>query len=518
MPLSYSLYLALASFGLGSVFSVLFGRWKNVARMASLFWGVLGSGLLIYLSWQLFSLGTSFDFQLFEGIRTITTAIHIDIFTAFFLLLVGLVGLGFFSFWSTEGADEHWLTHALAHGVFLMITLVVASSNVLFFIFVSQCFGLGGFFYILLSKRIAPAIQRKAAGTYLVLLEIASVLLTVMWLLLASSAQNLYFGALVQGVGTLPDPVTWLVSGTLITSLVMLAIAGKQVAKVIGPYYAGMYSALLLIFIVYLLLRIELFFVPAVSLWLDVGIAALGLALLAFFSIYAFLKRTVLTIWSMAVSLVLVLIGLFLWSIQGNIAAIVSIWAVAVFWGILTLVVNVALYFWARPYKIINQARVVIWGAGLFTTLWLFFQGLWQSVVLVSDHTWHTTMLVILVASILVGLLYTVSSCYRSATLEQLNLGWKQVTHWGLLIWTATALVAMFASGAIINWLGSYTASFLGLSGTLVEGTWSSYSVSMLGLANTIHLPFALMLVVLFWLVISLLVSSKQKHPADTTI
>ncbi len=518
MPLSYSLYLALASFGLGSVFSILFGRWKNVARMASLFWGLLGSGLLIYLSWQLFNLGTSLDFQLFEGIRTITTAIHIDIFTAFFLLLIGIIGLGFFSFWSTESTDEHWLGHALAHAVFLMITLVVASSNVLFFIFVSQCFGLGGFLYILLSKRVAPAVQKKLAGTYLVLLEVGTVLLTVMWMLLASSAQNLYFGALVQGVGALPDPVTWLVLGTLVISLVTLAFCGKQVARAVGHYYAGMYSALMLTFIVYLLLRIELFFVPAVSLWLDIAIAALGLLLLVFFSMYALIKKTVLTLWSLAFSLVLVLTGLFLWAIQGNIAAIVSIWAVAVFWGILTLVINIALYYWARPYKIINQARVVIWGAGLFTTLWLFFQGLWQSVVLVSDSTWHTTMLVILVASILVGLLYTVASWYRSAAFEQLNLGWKQVTHWGLLLWSAAALVAVFAAGGIINWLGSYTASFLGLSGTLVEGTWSSYSISMLGFANTIHLPFALLLVVLFWLVISLLASSKQKRAIDTTI
>lgn len=518
MPLSYSLYLALASFGLGSVFSVLFGRWKNVARMASLFWGLLGSGLLIYLSWQLFNLGTSLDFQLFEGMRTITTAIHIDIFTAFFLLLIGLVGLGFFSFWSTESTDEHWLGHALAHVVFLMITLVVASSNVLFFIFVSQCFGLAGFLYILLSKRVAPAVQRKVAGMYLVLLEIATILLTLMWMLLASSAQNLYFGALVQNVGTLPDLVTWLVTGTLMVSLVILAICGKQVARVVGYYYAGMYSALMVTFIVYLLLRIELFFVPAVSLWLDVGIAALGLLLLVFFSMYALLNKTVLTMWSLAFSLILILTGLFLWAIQGNIAAIVSIWAVAVFWGILTLVINIALYYWARPYKIINQARGVIGGAGLFTTLWLFFQGLWQSVVLVSDATWHTVMLVILVASALVGLLYTVATWYRSAALEQLNLGWKQITHWALVIWTAVALVAMFAAGGIINWLGSYTASFLGLSGTLVEGTWSSYSVSMLGLSNTIHLPFALMLVVLFWLVISLLASSKQKSSADTSI
>ncbi len=518
MPLSYSLYISLASFGLGSVFSLLFGRWKNVARMASLFWGLLGSGLLIYLSWQLFSLGTSLDFQLFEGIRTITTAIHIDIFTAFFLLMIGIVGLGFFSFWSQESTDEHWLGHALAHVVFLMLTLVVASSNVLFFIFVSQCFGLGGFLYILLSKRVAPAVQRKAAGTYLVLLEVATVLLTLMWMLLASAAQNLYFGALVQGVGALPDTVTWLVSGTLMISLVTLAICGKQVARVVGHYYAGMYSALLMTFIVYLLLRIELFFVPAVSLWLDVGIAALGLLLLVFFSIYALIKRTILTIWSLAFSLVLVLTGLFLWAIQGNIAAIVSIWAVAVFWGILAVVVNIALYYWARPYKTINQARVVIFGTGLFTTLWLFFQGLWQSVVLVSDPTWHTTMLVFLVASILVGLLYTVASWYRSPMLEQFNLGWKQITHWGLLVWLAAALVAMFAAGGIINWLGAYTASFLGLSGTLVAGTWSSYSVSMLGLDNTIHLPFALMLVVLFWLVISLLASSKQKRSADTSI
>lgn len=513
MPLTYSFYLSIAAFALGGIFSLVFSRWRAVARMASLFWGVVGSGLLLYLSWQLFDVGTSLDFQLFQGITTITTALHIDIFTAFFLLLIGIVGVGFFSFWSTANRDDTPGVQALAHASFLSLSLLVVSSNVLFFCFLMQLFGIVGWFYLLMDKD--TSLQRELITKYIVLFEISVMALTVMWLLLASSAQNLYFGALVQAVTYLADVVTWVVTSLLLVGMITLAISAKQLVRATSSYIAGMFSVLMFILIGYLFLRVELFFVPAVSLWLNIGMVILGLGMLLFFSFYAWLKKTVITFWSLSLALLLIIGGLFFWSLQGNIAAMVSIWGVSVYWVLIAGVLNGALYFWTRQYQGLNQLRLGILTISLFTTLWFAFQGLWQSIVLVSDPLWKIVMLCTLILSVGVGGGYAMIASVRSLPEGGEVLRWNQFTHWPLIAWTVVITVLMLSSGMITELLARYTSTFLGLSGTLVQGTWTSFAVSIQGITNTIYLPFVVLLVLLFWLVVSLLTGGdKAKKPS----
>ncbi len=509
MPLTYSFYLSLAAFSLGGIFSLFFSRWRAVARAASLFWGVLGSSFLVYLSWQIFNAGISLDFQLFQGIMTITTALHIDIFTAFFLLLIGIVGIGFFSFWSTANRDDAPSVQALAHGGFLFLSLLVASSNVLFFCFLMQLFGLVGWVYLLMDKE--AGLQRRLITKFIALFEISVMALTIMWLLLASSAQNLYFGALVQSVTYLEDTVTWVVTGLLLVGMITLAISAKQLVKASSAYIAGMFSVLMFILIGYLFLRVELFFVPAVSLWLNIGMVILGLGMLLFFSLYAWIKKTVITFWSLALSLLLTIGGLFFWALQGNIAAMVSIWVVALYWALIAGVLNGALYFWARPYRGLNQLRLGVLVLSLFITVWFAFQGLWQSIVLVSDPVWKVVMLTTLILSIAIGGFYAMIAGMRSFPEGGEVLLWNQITHWPLIAWTVAITVLMVGSGMITELLAQYTLAFLGLSGTLVQGTWTSFAVSIQGITNTIYVPFVIILVVLFWLVASLLTSGKTK-------
>lgn len=508
MPLSYSFYLALASFAFGGLFNLIFARWRSVARAASLFWGVLGSGLLLYLSWQLFSVGTSLDFQLFEGVTTITTALHIDIFTAFFFISLGVIGLGFFSFWSTAHQDHSPSVQALAHGSFLVLSLLLASSNVLFFVFLTQLFGLMGWFYLSLDKE--STLQRKLMNRYIIGLEIGVMVLTIMWLLLASSAQNLYFGALVQAVAYLEDMMTVAVTGLLIVGMITFAICAKQLVKASSSYVSGMFSALMFILIGYLFLRVELFFVPAVSLWVNIGLVAVGLLLMLFLTIYAWINRTVITFWSLALPMVLTVGGLFFWALQGNIAAMVSIWGVALYWALISGVFNGALYFWTRHYQGLNQLRLGVLAISLFTTLWLTFQGLWQSIVLVSDPVWRMVMLVIFVTMVGIGILYALLLMKSSAP-NLIALRWNQFAYWPLIVWTLLLVVLMLACGMLTELLANYTLAFLGLNGTLIQGTWTSYAVNIQGMANTVYIPFFLLLVVLFWLVASVLTSGKSK-------
>lgn len=515
MPLSYSFYLALASFAFGGLFNLIFARWRSVARAASLFWGVLGSGLLLYLSWQLFSVGTSLDFQLFEGVTTITTALHIDIFTAFFFVLVGIIGLGFFSFWSIAHQDNTPGVQALAHGSFLVLSLLLASSNVLFFVFLMQLFGLIGWFYLSLDKE--SVLQRKLMGRYIISLEIGVMVLTIMWLLLASSAQNLYFGALVQAVAYLGDMMTVAVTGLLIGGMIALAICAKQLVKASSDYIAGMFSALTFIFIGYLFLRVELFFVPAVSLWLNIGVVAMGLLSISVLTMYAWIKRTAITFWSLALPLLLIIGGLFFWALQGNIAAMVSIWGVALYWTLIWGGLNGALYFWVRHYQGLSHLRLVIVAISLFTSLWLTFQGLWQSIVLVSDPVWRGVMLGVFVTMVGVGTLYALLQMKSPAT-NLVALRWNQFAYWPLIAWTLLLVVIMLACGMLTELLANYTLAFLGLNGTLIQGTWTSYAVSIQGMANTVYIPFFLLLVVLFWLVASMLTSGKSKSVSTSNL
>ncbi len=509
MPLTYSFYLSVAAFGLGGIFSLVFSRWGAVARAASLFWGLLGSGLLIYLSWQLFDVGTSLDFQLFQGITTITTALHIDIFTAFFLLLIGIVGVGFFSFLSTTNRDDSPGVQALAHAGFLIVSLLVASSNVLFFCFLMQLFGLVGWFYLLMDKE--TGLQRKLITKYIALFEISVMALTIMWLLLASSAQNLYFGALVQAVTYLEGTITWVVTGLLLVGMITLASSAKQLVRSTSSYIAGMFSVLMFILIAYLFLRVELFFVPAVSLWLNIAMVVLGLVMLLFHSFYAWVKKTVISYLSLALSMLLSIGGLFFWALQGNIAAMVSIWGVALYWALIAGVLNGALYFWVRPYRGLNQLRLVVLAISLFTSLWFAFQGLWQSIVLVSDPVWKIVMLSTLVLSIAIGGFYAMIAGIRSLSEGEEILLWNQITHWPLIVWTLAITVLMVGCGMVTELLAQYSLAFLGLSGTLVQGTWTSFAVSIQGITNTMYVPFLIILVVLFWLVVSLLTGGKTK-------
>lgn len=508
MPLTYSFYLAIASFAFGGLFNLLFARWRSVARAASLFWGLLGNGFLIYLSWQLFSVGTSLDFQLFQGLATITTALHIDIFTAFFLLLEGIIGVGFFSFWSTAHQDNSPGVQTLAHGSFLVLSLLIASSNVLFFAFLMQFFGLIGWFFLLIDKE--SLLQRKLMSRYIVALEVAVMALTTMWLLLASSAQNLYFGALVQAVAYLEDMMTVAVTVLLGIGMITMAISAKQLFKASSSYVSGMFGALVFILMGYLFLRVELFFVPAVSLWVNIGVVALGLVSLFFVSIYAWLKKTGITLWSLVLAMLLTIGGLFFWALQGNIAAMVSIWGVALYWVLISGVLNLALSFWTKQYQGLNQMRLVVLVISLFTTLWITFQGLWQSIVLVSEPIWRIVMLIVLGLMIALGTVYALLGM-RSPVLALTGLRWKQFTHWPLIIWTLFVFVLMLACGMITELLANYTLAFLGLNGTLIQGTWTSFAVNIQGMANIVYVPFFVLLLILFWLVASVLTGGKGR-------
>lgn len=512
MPISYSFYLSLASFGFGTIFILLFARWQVVARWASLFWGVLGSALLVVLSYQLFtSAGTSLDFQLIEGVRTITTAIHLDVFTAFFLLMIGIVGTGFFSFWSQGDGDEAWTRHAFSQVIFGLLVLLVSSSNVLFFLFCFQCLGICGLILMLL----VPGLNRRLVLSYVVAFELATMFFTVMWMILSASAQNLYFGALVQGAGQLGNGITVVITVALVFGLLALAWGTKKVTMTVTAYPAGMYQALMLIVSSYLFLRVELFFLPAVSLWMDIGFSALGFLILLGSSLYNWFAKKSLTLWSGALGLFLIIAGVLLWAVQGNVAAMISIWSAALFWGMLVLVTGIAACFWARQYYLANIASLVIVGGGIFTTLWLYFQGLWQAMVYVNNPLWRLTMLITIIASVLIGGLWLITLNYRSSAVEKGLLTWKQL---GLLIWLAGLTVAVVGAGLTLQWLGEYTISFLGVSGSLVHGGWSLYSVNDQGVANTIHLPFFVMLIVLFGLVISLLASGNTAKSSDSNI
>jgi hypothetical protein len=491
MPLQYSAMAALASFGLGVLFICVFSRWRTVAQFASSFWGVIGGILLGATVWQMALTGETLEFNLSEVIKTITLAIHVDYFSIFFLGLLSVVVVISFIYAAVSRTSRSLVVDGFVHVLFAASALTMMASNI-FFLFIAFGLWIAAAVVLVLFGEGGPL--RKLPWFFLV--AVGGVGVWIVGLLsLALPWQSLYLGALATYASQTSIEVALLASIT--TFLGGLLLWWSERFFHVPSRLRSLWQAVLLIVVPAFILRSFLFFIPGVSLWFSVVVIASALLLLLGEILFAYQKQRPLNYFQMLFPGLVILLGLFLFSLHGGLAALISVMSIALYFFLPVSILLVLLAPWLDNVYL-RIANTVIKGVVGFHLVTLLIPAFVYMLTAIEDRTWRLVMLVVLCS--LVALVYL--ACYLSYPSKR---WWVRLAHhqWSFQFQPADILTGLVSAmllliaivpGLLLQHLGVYAASFLGLTGNAIEATWWKYTIGLSSPGDTIQIAFILVM------------------------